>query len=217
MQIDSPVHRADVWADSLAMGICALFVVLLAGLLAGAGAGGFGSGRYLAFTLGMRRRLLYRAMAGLETLFIVYVFIRQCISVAHDMEDGHAKSAKHFVKDYGSGAFLLIYSAVSLFSVHHPAFDYNDASFQALEFKRGFGAVFSQTNNEFVKILEIAVLKAEHGLKDDLQALLRKGGNGSLERALAACEPVDEGEGSTEVSDEDMDKVAIFGIVGGEE
>lgn len=205
VSISGAAHHMDLVVNGFAMFVGVMFVIVMTITLCLSSSRGFGSGRYVAFTLEMKSQLPYRIMAGIETLFVLYIFIRTCISVAADMEDGSSRNAKKFVDAYGSEILLLLYSAVALFSTHHPCFDYTDAEFHALEFQRGIGAVFSQTNGDFVKALELAVFKAEHGVPADLQAIV--GSDSKLQQAtIDAVLPVNPDGSGSEDDDNDSQK-----------
>mmetsp|Transcript_129889 Transcript_129889/g.277321 ORF Transcript_129889/g.277321 Transcript_129889/m.277321 type:complete len:432 (-) Transcript_129889:149-1444(-) len=189
--ITGPIQRMDLILNCSALFIGILFFVVMILMLCASGAKNFGEGRYLAFSFEMRQRQSYKIMSGIEMIFVVYILIRTCYSVAQDMSDGRAQTANQFLFLYGTDAFLLLYSAAGFFKTHKPCYDYNEPFFESLQFRRGFAEVFTETNSDFSKKLEISVFKAEYGFTDDLQAILEGDDPKMQTRVMEACLPRD--------------------------
>jgi len=182
-------HRVDLTMNASALGLATVFLVVLICMLLASGVRDIGEGRYMAFTLGMRKKTWYRAVASLEVLFIATVLCRNAVTLWHEYQRFGSKKVVEFLEDYGTDALVLLYSAVKFFSTVEPSFAWESEEFQSLEFQRGWGPVFSETNSDFCMALELALYKASYSATGDLSEMCGDD-KAHLRKVMQICAPL---------------------------
>jgi len=185
--IPHSMHMMDLVMNSAALLIGVLFVAVLVCMVPMSGAKTFGDGRYISFTVGVRKSRGFRAMAVLETAFVVYVVARNVHTLWLEFKEGYHHKVVEFLEDYGTDALVLVYSSVALFQTSEPCFAWDSEEFKQLQFNRGWGAVFSETNDAFITALELALYKASYNSIGDLDAMRDK--QTSLRTVMQVCAP----------------------------
>lgn len=194
--IPDSMHIVDLVMNTLAGALCVCFLTILLVQLCASGVRSISEGRYIAFTLGIRRSKTYKVMSGIEVIFILYLLGRNIATLVGEIRAGNTHKVVEFLETYGSEALVLLYSAVLLFQSYEPSFDFYSEAFQSLDFQRGTSAIFSETNTDFCTALELALYKDSYLASADLKAMLPPDGSTTQHAVREACRPIDAKEGT---------------------